>query len=63
MCLPSSLPPALLPGGSPVPAWALLNTLVNVLSGVVFTLTAALIWWRLRTWFGWLTGMVLLVGG
>ena len=49
--------------GVSVPAWALLNTLVNVLSGVVFTLTAALIWWRLRTWFGWLTAMVLLVGG
>jgi len=49
--------------GVSVPAWALLNTLVNVLSGVVFTLTAALVWWRLRTWFGWLTAMVLLVGG
>ena len=24
---------------------------------------AALVWWRLRTWFGWLTAMVLLVGG
>jgi len=49
--------------GVSVPAWALLNTLVNVLSGVVFTLTAALIWWRLRTWFGWLTAIVLLIGG
>ena len=29
----------------------------------MFTLTAALVWWRLRTWFGWLTAMVLLVGG
>ena len=49
--------------GISVPAWAVLNTLVNVLSATVFSLTAALVWWRLRTWFGWLTAMVLLVGG
>ena len=46
-----------------VPAWAVLNTLINILSDVVFTLTAALVWWRVRTWFGLLTAMVLLVGG
>ncbi|MFZ2423552.1 MAG: hypothetical protein WA029_20650 [Anaerolineae bacterium] len=49
--------------GVSVPAWAVLNTLINILSAVVFTLTAALVAWRLRTWFGWLTAMVLLVGG
>ena len=49
--------------GVSVPAWAVLNTLINILSDVVFTLTAALVAWRLRTWFGWLTAMVLLVGG
>ena len=49
--------------GISVPAWAVLNTFVNVLSATVFSLTAALVWWRLRTWFGWLTAMVLLVGG
>ena len=49
--------------GLTVPAWAVLNTLINILSHVVFTLTAALVWWRLRTWFGWLTVMVLSVGG
>jgi len=49
--------------GVSVPAWAVLNTLINILSDVVFTLTAALVMWRLRTWFGWLTAMVLLVGG
>jgi hypothetical protein len=49
--------------GVSVPAWAVLNTLINILSDVVFTLTAALVVWRLRTWFGWLTAMVLLVGG
>ena len=49
--------------GISVPAWAALNTLVNLLSAIVFSLMAALVWWRLRTWFGWLTAMVLLVGG
>ncbi|MFZ1506990.1 MAG: hypothetical protein WAV74_09400 [Anaerolineae bacterium] len=49
--------------GLAVPAWAVLNTLINILSSVVFTLTAALVAWRLRTWFSWLTAMVLLVGG
>jgi hypothetical protein len=49
--------------GVSVPAWAVLNTLINILSDVVFTLTAALVWWRVRTWFGLLTCMVLLVGG
>ena len=49
--------------GISIPAWAVLNTFVNVLSATVFSLTAALVWWRLRTWFGWLTAMVLLVGG
>jgi hypothetical protein len=49
--------------GLSMPAWATLNTLLNILSAVVFTLVAALVWWRLRTWFGWLTAMVLLVGG
>jgi hypothetical protein len=49
--------------GMSVPAWAVLNTLINILSMVVFTLTAALVWWRLRTWFGWITAMVLSVGG
>jgi len=49
--------------GMYLPAWAVLNTFVNVLSATVFSLTAALVWWRLRTWFGWLTAMVLLVGG
>jgi hypothetical protein len=49
--------------GVAVPTWAVLNTLINILSDVVFTLAAALVVWRLRTWFGWLTAMVLLVGG
>ncbi|WP_423223187.1 hypothetical protein [Candidatus Amarolinea aalborgensis] len=31
--------------------------LINILSAVVFTLTAALVVWRLRTWFGWITAM------
>ena len=49
--------------GISVPAWGVLNTLVNVVSAIVFSLTATLVWWRLRTWFGWLAAMVLLVGG
>jgi len=49
--------------GLSTPAWATFNTLLNILSALVFTLVAALVWWRLRTWFGWLTAMVLLVGG
>ena len=49
--------------GVSMPAWATFNTLLNILSALVFTLVAALVWWRLRTWFGWLTAMVLLVGG
>ena len=49
--------------GLATPTWAMLNTLLNILSDLVFTLVAALVWWRLRTWFGWITAMVLLVGG
>ena len=49
--------------GLATPTWAMLNTLLNILSALVFTLVAALVWWRLRTWFGWITAMVLLVGG
>ena len=49
--------------GMSVPAWAVLNTLINILSDVVFTLTAALVVWRLRTWFGLIPAMVLSVGG
>ena len=49
--------------GVSIPAWAMFNTLLNILSALVFTLVAALVWWRLRTWFGLLTAMVLLVGG
>ncbi|MFZ1708275.1 MAG: hypothetical protein WBR35_11575 [Anaerolineae bacterium] len=49
--------------GLATPTWAMLSTLLNILSALVFTLVAALVWWRLRTWFGWITAMVLLVGG
>ena len=49
--------------GLATPTWAMFNTLLNILSALVFTLVAALVWWRLRTWFGWITAMVLLVGG
>ena len=49
--------------GVSIPAWAMFNTLLNILSALVFTLVAALVWWRLRTWFGLLTAMVLLVSG
>ena len=43
--------------GVSIPAWAMFNTLLNILSALVFTLVAALVWWRLRTWFGLLTAM------
>lgn len=46
-----------------LPAWAWLNTIVNGLSFLVFSLVAVLIWWQARTWFGWLTAMVLVLGG
>ena len=49
--------------GLATPTWAMLSTLLNILSALVFTLVAVLVWWRPHTWFGWLTAMVLLVSG
>ena len=49
--------------GFSVADWAWINTAVNGLTFLVFSLIALLIWWRVRTSFGLLTAYVLLLGG
>jgi hypothetical protein len=46
-----------------VPAWAWVNALANGITLLTFGLIAWLIWARVRTWFGLLTAMVLMLGG
>jgi hypothetical protein len=49
--------------GSSVATWFWINTAVNTIIFLVFSLVAFFIWWRVRTGFGLLTSFVLLLGG
>ncbi|MCC7352329.1 MAG: hypothetical protein IT330_01125 [Anaerolineae bacterium] len=49
--------------GISLPAWAWLDTLVSGFSLLVFYSLSGLILWRVKTWFGWFTATILLVGG
>ncbi|NJN53492.1 MAG: hypothetical protein HC804_01305 [Anaerolineae bacterium] len=49
--------------GVSVAQWAWIDTAVNGLTFLVFSIIALLIWWRVHTWFGLLTAYVLLLAG